>query len=46
MGGELSSNTFQKLAGNEYCLKLGEEFRFQIICTSNISYFLEFPLDI
>ena len=40
------SNSFLKLAGNEYCQKLEKEFRFQVIYTSNISYFLEFPLDI
>ena len=40
------SSLFQKLAGNEYCSKLEKEFRFQVIYTSNISYFLEFPLDI
>ena len=40
------SNSFQKLARNEYCSKLEKEFRFQVIYTSNISYFLEFPLDI
>ena len=40
------SNSFQKLAGNEYSSKQEKEFRFQVIYTSNISYFLEFPLDI
>ena len=40
------SNSFQKLAGNEYCSKLEKEFRFQVIYTLNISYFLEFSLDI
>ena len=33
------SNSFQKLAGNEYCFKLEKEFRFQVIYTSNISNF-------
>ena len=32
------SNSFQKLAGNEYCSKLEKEFRFQVIYTSNISF--------
>ena len=40
------SNSFQKLAGNEYSSKPKKEFRFQVIYNSNISYFLEFPLDI
>ena len=40
------SNSFQKLARNEYCSKLEKELRFQVRYTSNISYFLEFPLDI
>ena len=40
------SNSLQKLAGNEYRLKLEKEFRLRVICTSSISYFLEFPLDI
>ena len=39
-------NFFQKLAGNEYCSKLEKGFRFKVIYTSKISYFLEFPLDI
>ena len=33
------SNPFQKLARNEYCSKLEKELRFQVRCTSNISYF-------
>ena len=37
------SSSFQKLAGNEYCSKLETKFRLQVIFTSNISYFLEFP---
>ena len=37
------SSSFQKLAGNEYCSKLEKKFRLQVIFTSNISYFLEFP---
>ena len=37
------SNSFLKLAGNEYCSKLEKEFRFQIIYTPNIFYFLESP---
>ena len=40
------SSSFLKLAGNEYCSKLKKEFRFQVICTPNISYSLEFSLDI
>ena len=40
------SNSFQKLAGNEHCLKLEQESRFQIIYTFSISHFLEFPMDI
>ena len=40
------SNSFLKLAGNEYCSKLEKEFRFQVIYTPNISYSLEFSLDI
>ena len=40
------SNLFQKRVGNEYFSKLEKQFRFQVIYTSNISYFLEFPLDI
>ena len=36
------SNSFLKLAGNEYCSKLEKEFRFQVIYTPNIS--LEFFL--
>ena len=36
------SNSFLKLAGNEYCSKLEKEFRFQVLYTSNISNFLEF----
>ena len=40
------SNSFQKLAGNEHSSKLKKEFSFQVIYNSNISYFLEFPLDI
>ena len=40
------SNSFEKLAGNKYCSKLEKEFRFHVIYTLNISYFLEFPLDI
>ena len=39
-------SSFQKPAGNEYCSKLEKKFRFQVIYTSNISYFLEFPLGI
>ena len=39
-------NSFLKLAGNEYCSKLEKEFRFQVIYTPNISYSLEFSLDI
>ena len=37
------SSSFQKLVGNEYCSKLEKKFRLQVIFTSNISYFLEFP---
>ena len=45
--GDIGGNIGSELeAGNEYCLKLETEFRFQVIYTSNISYFLEFPLDI
>ena len=33
-------------AGNEYCSKREKEFRFQVIYTLKISYFLEPPLDI
>ena len=40
------SNSFLKLAGNEYCSKLEKEFRFQVIYTPNISYSLESSLDI
>ena len=40
------SNSFLNLTGNEYRSKLKKEFRFQVIYTPNISYFLEFPLDI
>ena len=43
------SNTavsFLNLAGNEYCLNLEKEFRFQAMYTPNISYFLEVPLDL
>ena len=32
--------------GNEYCSKLEKEYRFRVICTSNISYLLEFSLNI
>ena len=39
------SNSSQKLTENEYCSKLEKEFRFQFICTSNLSYFLELPID-
>ena len=40
------SNSFQKLAGNEYSSKLEKEFRFHVIHTLKIYYFLEFSLDI
>ena len=40
------SNSFQKLSGNKYYSKLEKEFRFQVIYTSNLFYFLVFPLDI
>ena len=40
------SNSFQKLTGDEYFSKLEKEFRLQVIYASNISYFLEFPMDI
>ena len=39
-------NLFLKLAGIEYCSKLEKEFRFQVIYTLNISYSLEFSVDI
>ena len=37
---------FSKSSRNEYCSKLEKEFRFQVIYTPNISYSLEFSLDI
>ena len=40
------SKSFLKLTGSEYCSKLEKEFRFQVIYTPNISYSLEFSLDI
>ena len=40
------SNSFLKLAGNEYCSNLEKKFRFQVIFTPNMSYLLKFPLDI
>ena len=46
VGSTLFLKLFPKTAGNEYCSKLEREFRFQVIYTSNISYILEFPLDI
>ena len=48
IGGNIGDqlDSIQKLAGDEYCLKLKKEFRFQVIYTSNISYLLEFTLDI
>ena len=46
LGGALFFKPFRKIAGNKYCSKLEKEFRFQVIYTSNISYFLEIPLDI
>ena len=42
MGGHYFVDSFLKLAGNEYCSRQENEFRFQVICTPNISYFLEF----
>ena len=45
VGSALFLKFFPK-AGNEYCSKLEKEFRFQVKCTLNISYFLEFSLDI
>ena len=45
--GHYFSNSFQKLAGDEYFSKLEKEFRLQVIIyASNISYFLEFTMDI
>ena len=46
VGSALFLKLFPKTSRNEYCSKLEKEFRFQVIYTSNISYFLEFPLDI
>ena len=40
------SNSFQNLAGNEYFSKLENKFRLQVMYASNISYFLEFLMDI
>ena len=49
--GDIGGNIGSKLdsvilAGNEYCSKLEKEFRFRVMYTSDITYFLEFPLDI
>ena len=44
-GGALFLKLILKLVRNEYSSKLEKEFRFQIIHTSNISYFPGFSLD-
>ena len=46
VGSALFLKLFPKTSRNEYCSKLEKEFRFQVIYTSNISYFVEFLLDI
>ena len=46
MGSALFLKFLPKTAENKYCSKLEIEFRFRVIYTSNIFYFLEFPLDI
>ena len=45
VGSALFFKFFPKI-DTEYCSKLEKEFRFQVKYTLNISYFLEFSLDI
>ena len=46
VGGTLFLKLFPKTQRKSILFKARKEFRFQVVCTSNISYFLEFPLDI
>ena len=38
------SHTISNFAGNEYSSKLQKELKFEVECTSSISYFLVSPL--